>query len=242
MSLTIPYRSIPDMFLQRVAATPDTQALRATPRRTTPDRLAHLGAGRPSGPRAIAAGLRELGVGQEDRVAILASTRVEWLLADFGIMCAGAATTTVYPTTEPEDAVFILARLGVEGADRGERRRRSPRSPAPTCRPDAHRGDRRRGRRGAARTRTHARGAGAARRRRARRRPGPGRPSVAGDRAGPPGHADLHLRHHRPAQGRRAAARRLVLGGRRAGATSGCSAPTTCSTCGCRCRTRSARR
>src|SRR5262249_38013742 len=34
--------------------------------------------------------------------------RVEWLLADFGIMNAGAATTTVYPSTEPADAAFIV--------------------------------------------------------------------------------------------------------------------------------------
>ena len=61
---------------------------------------------------AIAAGLHGLGVGLEDRVAILANTRLDWVLADLGIMCAGAATTTVYPTTEPEDAAYIIADSG----------------------------------------------------------------------------------------------------------------------------------
>ncbi len=45
-------------------------------------------------------------------MAILANTRLEWVIADLGIMCAGAATTTVYPTTEPEDATFIIADSG----------------------------------------------------------------------------------------------------------------------------------
>ncbi|WP_235437601.1 long-chain fatty acid--CoA ligase [Micromonospora sp. RV43] len=53
-----------------------------------------------------------LGVGLENPVAILANTRLDWVLADFGIMCAGGATTTVYPTTEPEDAVYIIADSG----------------------------------------------------------------------------------------------------------------------------------
>ena len=53
-----------------------------------------------------------LGVRTEDRVAILAGTRLEWVLADLGIMCAGAATTTVYPTTEPEDAEYIVRDSG----------------------------------------------------------------------------------------------------------------------------------
>jgi len=53
--------------------------------------------------RAVAAGLLALGMRPEDRVAIAASTRLEWVLADFGILCAGAATTTVYPTTPAAD-------------------------------------------------------------------------------------------------------------------------------------------
>ncbi len=34
------------------------------------------------------------------------------MLADLGIMCAGGATTTVYPTTEAEDASYILSDSG----------------------------------------------------------------------------------------------------------------------------------
>ncbi len=56
----------------------------------------------------LAAGLLSLGVQAEDRVAIASSTRMEWVFADLAIMCAGGATTTVYPTTQHEDVSFIL--------------------------------------------------------------------------------------------------------------------------------------
>ncbi|GAA3393153.1 AMP-dependent synthetase/ligase [Cryptosporangium minutisporangium] len=61
---------------------------------------------------ALAAGLVELGVEPGDRVGIASGTRVEWILADLAIMCAGGATTTIYPTTEAGDAAFILADSG----------------------------------------------------------------------------------------------------------------------------------
>ncbi len=56
----------------------------------------------------LAAGLLALGVGPEDRVAITSNTRVEWILADLAVMCAGGATTTVYPNTQHEDVGYIL--------------------------------------------------------------------------------------------------------------------------------------
>ncbi|TQS42318.1 AMP-dependent synthetase/ligase [Cryptosporangium phraense] len=61
---------------------------------------------------ALAAGLVELGVNPGDRVGIASGTRVEWILADLAVMCAGGATTTIYPTTEAGDAAFILADSG----------------------------------------------------------------------------------------------------------------------------------
>lgn len=60
----------------------------------------------------IAAGLLAVGVELEDRVAIASGTRIEWVLADLAIMSAGAATTTVYPTTQHEDVAFILGDSG----------------------------------------------------------------------------------------------------------------------------------
>ncbi len=111
MAFDVPYRSIPDMFLKRVAATPDRNAFaHPAPDDSGPVWLTWAQVSQRA--KAVAAGLRELGVGNEDRVAILANTRLDWVIADLGIMCAGGATTTVYPTTEPDDACYIIADSG----------------------------------------------------------------------------------------------------------------------------------
>ncbi len=62
--------------------------------------------------RAIAAGLLALGVEQGARIAILSRTRVEWILCDFAILCAGAATSTIYPSSTPDECAFILDDAG----------------------------------------------------------------------------------------------------------------------------------
>ncbi|MEU4793313.1 long-chain fatty acid--CoA ligase [Micromonospora tulbaghiae] len=111
MALDVPYRSVPDMFLKRVADSPDRHAFaHPAPDDSGPVWLTWEQVGQRA--KAIAAGLHGLGVGLENPVAILANTRLDWVLADFGIMCAGGATTTVYPTTEPDDAIYIIADSG----------------------------------------------------------------------------------------------------------------------------------
>ena len=62
--------------------------------------------------RHASAALRDLGIKLEDRCAILAITRVEWILADLGIMCAGGACTTIYPSNTPEECEYILTDSG----------------------------------------------------------------------------------------------------------------------------------
>ena len=57
----------------------------------------------------LAAGLVALGIEPEQRVGIASTTRFEWILADLAVMCAGGATTTVYPSTSPADVGYILA-------------------------------------------------------------------------------------------------------------------------------------
>ncbi|MDO5629531.1 MAG: long-chain fatty acid--CoA ligase [Mobilicoccus sp.] len=59
-----------------------------------------------------AAGLIDLGVEMGERVAICSSTRKEWIWANWGIMLAGAATTTVYPTSHAEAVSYILGDSG----------------------------------------------------------------------------------------------------------------------------------
>ena len=81
--------SVAQLFRDRVAATPaaeafrfpDTGSWRSVTWQQVGDRV-----------RLIAAGLIALGVAPEDRVALASSTRYEWVLADFSVLCAGAAT------------------------------------------------------------------------------------------------------------------------------------------------------
>ncbi len=101
--------SVPKMFLDRVAATPTAEAFRfpedgawaSVTWQQLGERVEH-----------IAAGLIALGINPEDRVALASGTRYEWVVVDFGILAAGGATTTVYPTTNAEDVAFIVANSG----------------------------------------------------------------------------------------------------------------------------------
>ncbi|MEW2806934.1 AMP-dependent synthetase/ligase [Streptomyces massasporeus] len=104
--------SVAGLFLERVTATPDAEAYRypVPSAGQGPDEWKSLSwAQAAERVYAIAAGLIELGVQAEQRVALAAGTRLEWILADLGIMCAGAATTTVYPQTNAEESAYILS-------------------------------------------------------------------------------------------------------------------------------------
>ncbi|WP_344682388.1 long-chain fatty acid--CoA ligase [Saccharopolyspora taberi] len=97
------------MLFDRVSQTPEREALRYP-----------AGAGWESltwaevGERVteLAAGLLALGVEPEERVAIAAGTRHEWAIADLAVMCAGAATTTIYPSTLSAEVAYILSDSG----------------------------------------------------------------------------------------------------------------------------------
>ena len=58
--------------------------------------------------QAVAAALHKLGIQKGDRVALLSENRLEWALADLGILTAGAATVPVYPTLTAMQAKHIL--------------------------------------------------------------------------------------------------------------------------------------
>ncbi|MGW7200747.1 AMP-dependent synthetase/ligase [Streptomyces chryseus] len=105
--------SVATLFIERVAATPDAEAYRYPVPAASgqgADAWKSLSWGQAAERVfAIAAGLIDLGVQPEERVALASNTRVEWILADLGVMCAGAATTTVYPSTNAEESAYILA-------------------------------------------------------------------------------------------------------------------------------------
>lgn len=60
----------------------------------------------------VAAGLQAIGVEPGDRVAIMASTRIEWVLADLANNCIGGVTTSIYPNTTSEDVAYIMSNSG----------------------------------------------------------------------------------------------------------------------------------
>jgi len=104
-TLTERSQSFGHLFVERVAKTPNGEAYRylvggewtSLTWTQTKDRVFK-----------IAAGLIDLGVQPQQRVAIAATTRIEWILSDLATLCAGGATTTVYPSTAAPDVAFIL--------------------------------------------------------------------------------------------------------------------------------------
>jgi long-chain acyl-CoA synthetase len=99
-------RNVAVQFLDRVKQSPDREAYRypvgdgweSVTWQQTGDAV-----------NRVAAGLMALGITPEQRIGIASSTRYEWIIADLSIMCAGAATTTVYPSTNADDTAYILS-------------------------------------------------------------------------------------------------------------------------------------
>ncbi|MEZ7240931.1 AMP-dependent synthetase/ligase [Rhodococcus sp. GXMU-t2271] len=101
--------SVAQLFLDRIAASPGTEAFRF-PKDDEWESVTWQQVG--DRVRLLAAGLIALGIEPEDRIALASSTRYEWVVVDLAVMCAGAATTTVYPTTKAPDVAFIVSNSG----------------------------------------------------------------------------------------------------------------------------------
>jgi len=63
---------------------------------------------------ALARGLRGLGIQPGDHVGLISESRPEWVIADFGIMAAGAATVPSFTTNTVEDHRHVLADSGAK--------------------------------------------------------------------------------------------------------------------------------
>jgi len=108
-SYPTPAASVGRLFYDRVAATPSAEAFR----HPVADGWESVTWGQAAETvRTVAAGLLALGIGPQERVAIASSTRMDWLYADLAVMCAGAATTAIYPSTGVEDVGYILTDSG----------------------------------------------------------------------------------------------------------------------------------
>ena len=53
-------------------------------------------------------GLRLLGLKRGDRAGILSENRLEWAIADYAVLCAGAATVPIYPTLSTKQVEVLL--------------------------------------------------------------------------------------------------------------------------------------
>jgi len=56
----------------------------------------------------LAFGLRSLGVNSGQNVAILSNNSPRWAMSDYGVICSGAATVSIYPTLIPSQIEYIL--------------------------------------------------------------------------------------------------------------------------------------
>jgi len=103
-------RSLVHMFLSRVTETPDEDAYYypveggGWQESTWGDTHALV--------EGLAAGLLALGVEPEDRVAVIASTRYEWVLAYLATLWAGAAVTAVEPGADDDTISRVLTDSG----------------------------------------------------------------------------------------------------------------------------------
>ena len=102
-------RSLPDLLLERIRAGPDEVAFREK----------HLGVYKGytwsqfgAEVEQVTLGLKELGVKSGDRVVVMGDACIEWVVADYAIMAAGAVTVGIYATCAPSEVAFILSDCG----------------------------------------------------------------------------------------------------------------------------------
>lgn len=98
-------KTISQLFLSRIAATPDHIGYKYKTSGQWRDityRKFHEDV------RATSFGLMGLGIEPGDRIAILSQTRYEWSVFDLAILGAGAVTVPVYSSSTAQDVRFIL--------------------------------------------------------------------------------------------------------------------------------------
>ncbi len=99
-------RTLPDVFVRRVASTPGRTAIKhkvgSAWRSVTWRELGRRA-------RAIATWLVQSGIEAGDKVAIVGRTCHEWLECDLGGQLAGAVTVGAYPTLTSEQLQYVLA-------------------------------------------------------------------------------------------------------------------------------------
>jgi len=109
--MEISYKSIPDMLRQNASRFEGQLALKYRKR----GRFVTLSYAEFYQRALMAArGLRKVRVLPGDKVAILSENRAGWVIADMGILCAGAVTVPIYPTNTPEQIEYMLNHSGAK--------------------------------------------------------------------------------------------------------------------------------
>ena len=109
MTSNLPFRiegdTIVDAFRHNVRRLPDRPALR---RRVGAAWETLTWADYGQAVREVTAGLVESGIEPGEHVGILSNNRVEWHVADFGILANGSVTVPLYQTSSAEQVAYIL--------------------------------------------------------------------------------------------------------------------------------------
>jgi len=99
------FRTLPEMLFDQARRRGDALALRHKAlgiwRRTSWSQYAE-------NVRKVAASLLAFGLRHQENVAVLGENRPEWLYTSLGIMAAGGATCGIYPTSSPEQVLYLL--------------------------------------------------------------------------------------------------------------------------------------
>ena len=107
----IPYKSIPDMLRHHAGALKGKLALKFRKQ----GKYVTLSYAEFYHRALMAArGLKKCGIQPGDKVAILSENRAGWVIADMGILIAGAVTVPIYATSTPEQVEYVINHSGAK--------------------------------------------------------------------------------------------------------------------------------
>ncbi|WP_394827072.1 AMP-dependent synthetase/ligase [Pendulispora albinea] len=105
IAITPHCKTLPELFLTRVAKTPDNVAWK---RKSGGNWIGSTWAEFYEAAASFATWLLDAKLNIGDKITIVGSTRPEWCVADMGGLLAGAVTVGAYPTLAPEQLAYIL--------------------------------------------------------------------------------------------------------------------------------------
>lgn len=103
--MSVPGKTLVEIFLNRVAKTPDFNAFRQKEGgEWKPTTFGDFG--RQS--KEVGNGLLSLGIQRQQCVSLLSANRAEWHISDAGIMLTGAVSVPIYVTNSPTQVAYVI--------------------------------------------------------------------------------------------------------------------------------------